>query len=67
MSLAHGEGLRCEAVVLKGLQCEAVVLKGGDGDMDGGLWVGRELVFVFGYERCLVMSFVWLQVPVKTS
>jgi len=27
----------------------------------------REFVFVFGYKFCLVTSFVWLQVPVKTS
>jgi hypothetical protein len=32
MSLAHGEGS----------QCEAVVLKGGDGDVDGGLWWWEE-------------------------
>jgi hypothetical protein len=42
MSLAHGEGSRCEAVVLKGSQCEAVVLKGGDSDVDGGLWWWEE-------------------------
>jgi hypothetical protein len=56
------------------------VMKGGNGDGDGDGGGGRRVfVFVFGYnvcvwlqvlfgyELCLVMSFVWLPVLVKTG
>jgi hypothetical protein len=45
-------------------QCEVMVRKGGDGDGGGGKgW--EESVCVC--EFYLFMSFVWLQVPVKTG